>query len=54
MTLSNIYYVHNLRKEIKDIKEELISDALITCVCFDFNKQCTQPVYDLIKNDYQK
>tara|TARA_Y100001960_G_C14406355_1_gene695992 strand:- start:232 stop:642 length:411 start_codon:yes stop_codon:yes gene_type:complete len=34
--------------------EEVISDALITCVCFDFNNQSTQPVYDLIKNDYNK
>ena len=34
--------------------ETIISDALITCACFDFNKQRTQPVYDLIKNDYQK
>ena len=34
--------------------KEVISDALITCVCFDFDKQKTQSVYDLIKNDYQK
>ncbi len=34
--------------------EEVIIDALITCVCFDFNNQSTQPVYDLIKNDYNK
>lgn len=27
MTLSNIYHIHNLRKEIKNIKEELISDC---------------------------
>tara|TARA_Y100001970_G_C14153231_1_gene813943 strand:- start:518 stop:925 length:408 start_codon:yes stop_codon:yes gene_type:complete len=32
--------------------EEAISDAVITCVCFDFDAQSTQPVYDLIKNDF--
>tara|TARA_Y100001968_G_scaffold330220_1_gene381460 strand:- start:1056 stop:1466 length:411 start_codon:yes stop_codon:yes gene_type:complete len=31
---------------------EIISDAVITCVCFDFDNQTTQPVYDLIKNDF--
>ena len=44
----------DIQSSMFDQKDELISDALITCVCFDFNKQCTQPVYDLIKNDYQK
>tara|TARA_Y100001960_G_C14583377_1_gene781926 strand:+ start:613 stop:1014 length:402 start_codon:yes stop_codon:yes gene_type:complete len=33
---------------------DVISDALITCVCFDFDKQKKQPVYDLIKNDFNK
>ena len=33
-------------------KDEAISDAVITCVCFDFDSQTTQPVYDLIKNDF--
>ena len=33
-------------------KGEAISDAVITCVCFDFDSQTTQPVYDLIKNDF--
>ena len=34
-------------------KDEAISDAVITCVCFDFDSQTTQPVYDLIKNDFK-
>ena len=34
--------------------EEVISNAVITCVCFDFDAQIKQPVYDLIKNDYHK
>ena len=33
-------------------KDEAISDAVITCVCFVFDSQTTQPVYDLIKNDF--
>ena len=33
---------------------DAISDALITCVCFDFDQQVKQPVYDLIKNDFNK
>ena len=33
---------------------DIISDALITCVCFDFDKQLKQPVYDLIKADLNK
>ena len=32
---------------------EPVSDAIITCVCFDFDNQVTQPVYELIKKDYQ-
>ena len=31
---------------------KIISSATITCVCFDFDQQCKQPVYDLIKKDY--
>ena len=34
--------------------DEAISDAVITCVCFDFDSQTTQPVYDLIKNDFNE
>ena len=33
---------------------EVISDALITSVCFDFDKQEKQTVYEKIKNDYLK
>ena len=34
--------------------DDVISDALITCVCFDFDKQLKKPVYALIKNDFKK
>ena len=37
-----------------DNNNQIISDAIITCVCFDFDKQIKQPVYDLIKNDFNK
>jgi len=42
----------DIQSTMFDVNNEAISDALITCVCFDFNKQCTQLVYDLIKKDY--
>tara|TARA_B100001123_G_C15047377_1_gene922128 strand:+ start:181 stop:591 length:411 start_codon:yes stop_codon:yes gene_type:complete len=33
---------------------QIVSDALITSVCFDFNKQEKQLVYNQIKDDYLK
>ena len=35
-----------------DKNDAIISSATITCVCFDFDEQCKQLVYDLIKNDF--
>ena len=31
-----------------------VATGIVTCVCFDFDKQKKQPVYDLIKNDFNK
>ena len=44
----------DIESSMFDKEEFVISDAVITCVCFDFNNQCKKPVYDLIKRDYQK
>ena len=33
----------------KDAPSSPICETLLTCVCFDFDEQCKQPVYDLIK-----
>ena len=37
-----------------DKNDAIISSATITCVCFDFDQQEKQSVYELIKNDYNK
>ena len=37
-----------------DSNNAVISSAVITFVCFDFDKQCKQPVYGLIKNDFKQ
>ena len=44
----------DIKSTMSNNNNDVISDALITCVCFDFDKQTKQPVYDLIKNDFNK
>ena len=44
----------DIQSTMFNTKDEVISEALITCVCFDFDQQIKQPVYDLIKNDLNK
>ena len=44
----------DIQSTLFDLSENIISDATITCVCFDFDQQEKQPVYKLIKNDYNK
>ena len=42
----------DIQSTLFDLSKNIISDATITCVCFDFDKQEKQPVYELIKKDY--
>ena len=44
----------DIQSTLFDLSENMISDATITCVCFDFDQQEKQSVYELIKNDYNK
>ena len=44
----------DIQSTLFDLSENIISDATITCVCFDFDQQEKQPVYELIKSDYNK
>ena len=44
----------DIQSTMFDNNETPISDAIITCVCFDFDKQCKTAVYDLIKDDFNQ
>jgi len=44
----------DIQSTLFDLSENVISDATITSVCFDFDQQKIQPVYELIKKDYSE
>ena len=44
----------DIQSTLFDARDKAVADAVITCVCFDFDKQKSHPVYELIKKDFNK